>query len=70
MSKDWDTSSLEAMEKTAKGQADNSCSKRIKGRWLDVVAYEASGPNDGYFKYTYFSKPIARADAVRLFENL
>jgi hypothetical protein len=33
---EWDTSTLEAMEQTAKAEADGTCSLRIRGHWLEV----------------------------------
>lgn len=40
--KDWDTSSIDAMERTARSEADHDCSLKIRGQWLEVAYIEAS----------------------------
>lgn len=64
MSKSWDTSSIEAMERTAKGQEDGCCSKKIGEHWLEVQYKE------GKFKYMWGKNYVNREDAVEVLRLL
>lgn len=54
--------SIEAMEIMAQNEADNSCNKRMFGKWLEVVFLETSGK----FTYIYDNRRITRDAAAAL----
>lgn len=56
----WDTTSVEAMERTAMDQADGSCSKRIGDYWLEVVFDGEHLP----FRYKWGKNWVTREDAI------
>lgn len=60
MSRDLD--SIEAMEMMAQNEVDNSCNKRMFGKWLEVIFLE----NSGKFTYIYDNKRIRRDVAAAL----
>lgn len=66
MSKDWDTSSLEVMEKTAKGQADFTCSKKFGDHWLEVRWMVECGH---WFRYQWGKNLVSRQVAKNVYEN-
>lgn len=61
MSKYWDTSSIDTMEKTARSQADGSCNICIRGKWLEVIAHE-----DGTFSYKWGKNSVSRKHATEV----
>lgn len=64
----WDTSSLKAMEETAKVQADGMCCKRMKtGLWLEVTYLTAVFGSK--FDYTYNGGSITRECAESWFQS-
>jgi hypothetical protein len=57
---EWDTSTLETMERTAKAEADGCCSLRIRGHWLEVRWV------DGAFEYQWGLNIVPRAVAAEV----
>lgn len=61
----WDTSSINAMERTAQEEVDGTCSKRIRGEWLEVIYNR--GTND--FSYKWGKNYVTRVNAVNVLES-
>lgn len=59
----WDTSSIDAMIETAKGEADQDCSVKINGKWLCVTVGSDS------VTYQYGKKFISRNAAIELLKQ-
>ncbi len=58
----WNSSSVSAMERTAREQADGLCAKKIADRWLDIWWDDACDS----FLYKYHGKVVTREEAVKL----
>jgi len=62
MAKDWDTTSIDGMERTAKNEADRDCSVKIGAVWLEVSW-------DGKkFKYKWGKNFVGRDNAIEVFK--
>jgi hypothetical protein len=69
--RDWDTSSIDAMERTAIAQADGDCNLRIGEHWLRVqhigTARKRSGKGrENAFQYHWGKNIVTRADAIEV----
>lgn len=57
----WDTSSIAAMEQTAREEAEQDCSIKIRGQWLCVTLIE-----DGKFHYQWGKNLVTRNTAIEI----
>lgn len=58
----WNNSTLRAMEHTARGEADGTCSRVVDGKWLSVYWDDATNT----YTYKLDRKKITRAEASKL----
>lgn len=62
---DWDTSSIDAMEATARHEADGMCAVKIRDHWLEVRYVESSRN----FRYQWGKNLISREEAANILKT-
>lgn len=62
----WDTTSVDAMERTASAEADGYCAKCIRGMWLSVTVTHRGEQTGDSYSYALGKQIVTREVASRV----